>query len=133
MDWCKPVCVQRSIGFGQLPDLGVEERRGGTDFALSAYRQLIRGATRSEAGSFGGWSLRHLLLCSPFPRGLASLFFTAPFVALPGHHQPSVAALALFFPLGTTFPRVPTLKGLKCCKGSAELPLRHNKNKKYWK
>lgn len=74
MDWCKPVCVHCCTGFGLLPDSGVEERSGNTDIAVSAYRHLIRGAASSEAGSFGGRLPRCLLLCGPFPRGLALLF-----------------------------------------------------------
>jgi len=77
--WCKPACVfARGTGSGQFPDVGAEERRAVTDFALSAYRRLIRGATSSQAGGFGGRFLRYLLVCRPFPRGLASLFLLLP-------------------------------------------------------
>lgn len=113
VDWCKPVCVQCCTGFEQLPDFGVEERWGGTDFALSGYRQLIRAASRSEAGNSGNWSLRRLLLCSP-SRGVLLHYFYCLFFNSPRAPRALWGCFSLVFPLGTTFPRVPTLKGLKC-------------------
>lgn len=103
-------------GFLQLPELGTEWKRGETDFAQSAYRHLIRGATSGEAGSFGGQLLRFLLLCGPFKRALALLFL----LPLCSSHRAPPALCHCFssgFPLGTTFPRVPVLKGLSCCHG----------------